>query len=468
MYALGVLVTLPAAGRFARSQTPPSGNGPATPQTEAEPQGRRRIFSLGAQGDGIADDTVPLQRAIDTAVGGLRLPPGKYRITAPLVFDLDRVGFSAIHGEGVARLIMAGAGPAIRLVGTHQGTAAPETVAPAVWDRQRMPLVDGLEILGTHPDADGLELTGTMQATITRVTIRDCRHGLRITNRNRNVQVSDCHLYDNHGAGILLDHVNLHQINVVGCHISYNDAGGIVSRGSEVRNLQITGCDIEANMEPGDDAAPTANVLLDSTDASVAEVAIVGCTIQHTHEALGSANIRILGRSAPRDFTEELRHGHVTIADNVLSDVQVNIELRDVRGATITGNTIWKGYSENLLLDGCSAVVMANNVFDRNPRYHYGDGAEARLGILLRDSSECLFRGNIVTQVATQPAAVTLERCQWCQVTDCLILDSQGWGLLLEDCSHCRVSGCLIANRQESGDPTKTIRVNGGEQNEVP
>ncbi len=463
-----VLLFLLAAGWITtQAQQNPGDRGGSRGDTGDEPQRRRRIFSLGAVGDGQADDTAALQQAIDTSTGGLRLPPGRYRITAPLVLPLDKIGFSSIHGEGVARLMMEGPGPAIRLVGTHGGTAAPETVEPNVWDRQRMPLIDGIEIIGTHPEACGIELTGTMQATITRVNIRDCLHGIHIVERNRNVQISDCHLYDNHGVGVYLDGVNLHQINVVGCHISYNDGGGIVSRGSEVRNLQVSGCDIEANMGTGEGAALAANVLLDSTDASVAEVSIVGCTLQHTHDAPGSANIRILGKSSPRPFTDELRHGHVTIADNVLSDVQVNIELRDVRGASITGNTIWKGFFENLLVEGCSAIVMANNVFDRNPRYHYGDGADAKLGIVVRDSSECLFQGNLITAVSTTPAAVTLERCRWCQVSDCMILDSAGWGLSMDDCEHCRVQNCTIANRQEGGDASQTIRVNGGTGNEI-
>ncbi|WP_197168240.1 glycosyl hydrolase family 28-related protein [Neorhodopirellula pilleata] len=46
-------------------------------------------------------------------------------------------------------------------------------------------------------------------------------------------------------------------------------------------------------------------------------VAITGCTIQHTHDAPNSANIRILGRSRPVQQTDEPRHGNITIANNV-------------------------------------------------------------------------------------------------------------------------------------------------------
>ncbi len=43
---------------------------------------------------------------------------------------------------------------------------------------------------------------GTVQLTITRVNIRECRHAIHLTQRNRNLIVSDSHLYKNRGIGI--------------------------------------------------------------------------------------------------------------------------------------------------------------------------------------------------------------------------------------------------------------------------
>src|SRR5207253_4970805 len=130
-----------------------------------------------------------------------------------------------------------------------------------------------------------------------RVLIRRCFHDIHLTTSNRNVIISDCHIYQNRGVGLFLDHVNLHQINVTGSHISYNDRGGVVVLGGEVRNLQVNGCDIESNHSK--DQSPTANVLIDSTSGSNAEVAIVGNTIQHNHTSPGSANVRVKGPSNP-------------------------------------------------------------------------------------------------------------------------------------------------------------------------
>ena len=425
---------------------------------------QRDLPDLAAVEGGTADATDSLQKWIDSARtrgGDLTFPSGTYRLTRPLTVVLDEVGPVSISSAGVVRLLMDGPGPAIHLVGTHGGTAAPDTVQPNVWNNQRMPLVDGIEIVGRHPEACGIELTGTMQPTITRLTVRNALHGIHITRRNRNVQISDCHIYDNRGAGIFLDRVNLHQINVVGCHVSYNDGGGIVVRGSEVRNLQIGTCDIEGNMG-GPDSEPTANVWLDSTGASIAEVAIVGCTIQHAHDAPGSANIYFEGESTPRPFTEETRHGYVTIADNVLSDVQVNIEVKNAVGVTITGNTIWKGYAHNLVIDNCEGIVVSDNAFNRNPRYHYGDGANSKLGLLIQNTTDGVLSNNFVKGTRDERAALIMQNCRWFAVSNCLLFENDHSGLLVEDCESVRVTGCMVRDERPDADSVG-IRVVDGE-----
>ncbi|HVL13164.1 MAG TPA: right-handed parallel beta-helix repeat-containing protein, partial [Gemmata sp.] len=274
------------------------------------------VRDFGATGDGTTDDTAAIQTAVNAAPGTIHFPHGNYRITKTITVDLAKTGAVGVRGDGTARIVMASEGPAFRFVGTHAGTADPKTVKPEVW-KERMPCISGLEIVGEHADADAVEATGTMQLTVERLLIRKCRHGIHLTNRNRNVLIANCHVYENRGIGIFLDAVNLHQINVTGCHVSYCDDGGIVCKAGQVRNLHITGCDIESNQ--GVNRPPTANVLIDSTGGSNAEVAITGCTIQHNHNAAGGANIRIKGPSANAvKGTEEMRDGHVTITGNVL------------------------------------------------------------------------------------------------------------------------------------------------------
>jgi hypothetical protein len=422
------------------------------------------VLDAQARGDGQADDTDAIQALIDARAGSIRFPPGTYRLTRPLTIDLDRVGPVALVADGTARLVMAGPGPAIRFRGTHGGTADPGTVQPNVWERQRMPVVEGLAIVGAHPEADGIEAAGTMQLTLRGVHIRQCRHGVHLIERNRNVLIDGCHIYENRGCGVFYDQVNLHQSNITGCHISYCDGGGVVVRGGEVRNIHISGCDIEGNMAAG--GPPTANVLLDCGEGSVAEVAITGCTIQHTRNAPESANIRILGRGymLRRGQRMEFQCGHVTIGDNVLSDVQTNIHLVGARGITITGNTLWQGYAHNLLLEDCQQVVIGPNMLERNPLYSYTD--EARNGVVLRRCRDTTINGLHLHHVLDSEAGLVLENCQRVHLSGCTILDCAPVGLLLRDCRQVRCHGNLIRDDRQEGQGVP-MQVVGGMDNEV-
>ncbi len=426
----------------------------------------QNVRQFGAIGDGKADDTAAIQKAVDSGIGVIRLPKGVYRITQPIVIELDRVGYTSISGEGVARIVMAGPGPALKFVGTHFKSADPAGFAKNVWERQRMPLVDALAIDGDHPEAVGIEATGTMELNLTRLHIRGTLHCIHLIGSNRNLLISDCHLYENRGVGIFYDDVSLHQSNIVGCHISYNDGGGIVSRAGNVRNIHITGCDLESNMSP--QTPPTANVLIDCTNGAegTGEVAITGCTIQHNNDSPDSANIRILGRSKPKPNLSLVREGHVTITGNVLSDVKVNVHLRDCRGVTLTGNTFWMGFTHNLLIEDCSNIILGPNNFDRNPRYNYGNSLDARNSLVIRHSADCTLTGLHITNVWREPAGLRIEDCQRLNITGCTILDCDNVGLLLTNVTNSRVSDCLIRDDRE-GAKSASLILTGGQGNMI-
>ena len=421
-------------------------------------------LTLRAQpaGDGKTDDTAALQAMVE-AGGAVRFGRGTYRLTKPIVIDLDKTGFLSLSGDGVARFVMEGAGPAFHFKGTHGGTADPESLKPEIFARQRTPMVDGIEITGAHAEADGIEATGTMQLTITRVSVHEARHGVRLSVKNRNVIISDCHLYHNSGAGVFYDHVDLHQSNIIGSHISYNAGGGVVTRGGAVRNLHIGTCDIESNMAP--DAPPAANVLIDCTDGSTAEVSITGCTLQHNSKSPGSANVRFIGKGKPYGNDETARWGHLIICDNVLSDVDVNIDLQEVRGAVITGNTFGVGFQHDLLAVGCSNIAIGPNTFDRNPPYYRGKAAEVKGGLVFRDCRDMTLTGLHIDGVHTHPAAVQIINGDTFNISACTILDSDGAGLLLQNTRHSLVSGCLIADRRKDRQSAPSLQVEGGEDN---
>ena len=423
------------------------------------------LSTFGAKGDGKADDTEAIQKAVN-AGGGIRFASGAtYRLTRTITINLDQTGFVALHGDGTTRIVMAGAGPAFQFVGTHAGSAAPEQFKPNVWDRQRTPRVDDLEIVGAHPEADGIAANGTMQISITHVVIRETRHAIRMHGRNRNVLISDCHLYHNRGIGIFYDQVNLHQTNITGSHISYNAGGGVVVRGGDVRNVHIGNCDIESNMSA--DTPETANVLIDSAGGSVGEVAITGCTLQHNPNGPNSANIRILGTGVTSATNKApTNEGHVTITGNVLSDVQVNVHLKGVRGVTLTGNTFWMGFAHDLLVEDSSNVVVGPNNLDRNPRYEY-TRTSARGGVAFRRSRDCTITGLHVNGVRHHPAAVLLEQCARFNLSDSSILDSDGIGLRLQETALTRVTNCVIRDDRETPNAAPALVVTGGKNNHI-
>ncbi len=399
----------------------------------------------------LPDLTAELQKQLDSDGGSLKLADRRYRITKPLEVDLARHGMVGIRAEnGSATLIMDGPGPAIRIKGSHEGTAGPNTFKPETW-RERMPIIEGIVILGHHPEADGIELVQCVQPIVTRVSVRGCRHGIRLATRNRNVTISDCHLYENEGVGIYLDDVNLHQINISNCHISYNREGGIVVRDGNVRNLQVTGCDIEANM-PGDTETPTktANILLDVSGSagdktkSIAEVAITGCTIQHSANyggdqgktvAPGGANIRLAGKEVwPIDS--------VTISGNVISDTTINVEIDHSMDITLSGNTFFAPKPDHLVVSNSQRVTLSGNTF--NPRQFERPGA-----LRFIDSQDCIVSGSSIHAARSEDGALILENCDGF-VIDGLNLTDCARGIVIKNSRDLLVSDCRVA-RTDAG-----------------
>jgi nitrous oxidase accessory protein NosD len=413
------------------------------------------------------DDTIAIQKAADA--GGALHFSGTYRLTQTVLIDLAKTGFTSLLGDGTARIVMAGSGPAFRFVGTHGGTADPKSVTDAVLAKERMPMVDGIEIVGENAEADGIEAKGTLQITITRSRLSKLRHGVHLVERNRNVIVSACQIYDNRGVGVFLDDVNLHQTNITGCHISYCTSGGIVTRGGEIRNVHIAGCDIESNMAP--DLPPAANVEIDNRGGSTAEVAITGCTLQHNHLSPDSANIRVIGPG--KDYKAGEREakapewGHITIAANVFSDVRTNIHLIHARGIVITGNTFWEGFDRDVLVESCRTVVVTGNNFERNPGYELWQKEFPKQGLVFRDSADCTLTGLHINGVRNQPAALVLEKCSRFHVSDCTVLDSDNAGLLLRGVTQSSIHGNFIRDDRAEKPAFQPTVVEGGEGNRL-
>jgi parallel beta-helix repeat protein len=417
----------------------------------------KTVLFFGAVGDSATDDTEAVQKAVDSGIGQIVFPSGVYRLTKPVEINLNETGYINITGGGTARIIMDGVGPAFRFTGTHSGNASPSGVKQNVWANQRMPMVDDLEINGIHPESLGIEATGTMQLTITRVLIRNVLYGIRLFNLNRNVIISACHIYNNRGIGIYLDNVNLHQINIVGSHISYNGGGGVVVRNGNVRNLQIGNCDIESNMSYN--WPKTANVFIDMPEGSMREGAITGCTIQHDHNVEGSANIRFVGHGV----NSRGKAGNFTIGNNVLSDTRNNIHIKYGRGIIISGNTFWRGYDHNILIEQSEHIVLGTNLMDRNPDY----GEDSNNNIKFFESNNISINGLHLVNSVGGEAGIVMEQCRNYNLVNSTILDCDNGGILLKETGYGRVAGNFIRDERLLVKNPVAIKVVGGSNNLV-
>ena len=415
------------------------------------------VRDFGAAGDGKADDWEAIQHALADGDGCLEFSAGVYRISRTIEIPLDKYGPCSITGCGATKIVMAGRGPAFRLAGTHEGTGDPASVKPEVWNRQRLPMLKDLEIEGANPEADGVELIGTMQAVLSGLLIRQCRHGVHLTRRNRNVIITGCQIYHNTGGGVFLDRLNLHQINITGSHISYNRLGGIRIEGSQVRNLQITGNDIEYNNHRafGTDPEPTAEIFIDTTapKASVNEVAIASNTIQAT-DSPGGANIRILEKPG-----EDRPPGLYAITGNVIGSQETNVHLTGCYGITLSGNTIYSCTHRNLVLENCRQIAITGNIFRRH-------ATQYQTGVRLVESSDCVFQGCILldeteTGQASGASLLELSDCERITVSGSQFLNGVPYGIDAKQCRWIQINACTVTDARKTPVAKGSIRFEG-------
>ncbi len=415
------------------------------------------VRDFGARGDGTTDDTKAIEDALAKGDGTLQFPKGDYLITRTINIELADSGRVSIDGSGgAAKILMDGAGPAFQITGTHERSADPKTFEPRIWTHERMPTISNLEIEGNHPEADGFLLTGTMQATFEGVLLRKLNHAIRIHDRARNVLISHCHIHDNNGAGIFLDHVDLHQIIVTGSHISYCKRGGIKIIGSQIRNLQITGNDIEYNYD--EEADRSADIWIDTSDgiSTVREGTISGNTIQ-AKSSPGGANILMIGHSPQTNN----KVGLFTIAGNLIGSQENNIHLIAARGVAISGNAIYNGFNRNLLVEHAQNIVVGSNSFDHNPDY----GPSRRTGIQFINSTDSILSGTTLHEFQSgrdenaddRQGLLEIIRCARLTVNGCQILDGYPSAIYISNSDDISITGCTLLEKRKEKETVSMV-----------
>jgi len=397
------------------------------------------VREFGAKGDGTTDDYAALQRAIDETTGLIEFASGTYRISKGLTVDLSKRGKTEIVGN-CARIVNESNAPAFHFIGTHTKTADPDTIPPRVWEMESTPIIRGIEILAANPNADGILLEFTWQPIITHVSIHDCRHGVRLTRNNRNVIISNSHIYHNRGAGIFFDDVNLHQSIINTNHISYNAGGGIKVLHGNIRNIQICGNDIEYNFDRDDPDRAAADVWFVAGEWAIREGTIVGNTIQAIRTN-GGANVRIEG------FGQEgnRKAGLLNISGNLITNQEYNILILDSRGIAIQGNTFIAGVRRNIRVERSAYIAIGANVVDNNPDYR----REPTGGIEFHQCEHCSVSGLILNNVGGE-GAIELEESAFINITGCCVSRPPKVGIVFRASCDSRVSDCIIEGAESA------------------
>lgn len=419
------------------------------------------VRNFGAAGDGRQDDTDAIRHAVEQGDGVLEFPSGTYRIRETIEIDLQATGYRSLVGaRGTSRIVMAGPGPALRLIGTHQGTADPPSVQPPVWQRERMPTISELEVVGDNPQADGIELIRTIQTTLDRILLRNLRHGVVLSERNRNFLIANSHIYDNSGIGIFFDRCNLHQAIVVGNHISYNRQAGIKSLAGDLHNLQITGNDIEYNY--GDEESGAADLFFDAREGMASEVTIASNTIQARPSEQGT-NLLVLGGPSTTGNSARL----FAVTGNVLGSQSTNVEMHRTDRITLVGNTIYDGRTMAVRCVDCAHLVIGNNTFG----WAIGPERQMTDSIFLQGCWSANISGLTLHASrygdADAGGAITLIDCEDAAVSNCQILSPDWRGVYLGNCRRCRVDHNSIIDRRDELQMISGVEVRGGRDNLV-
>jgi hypothetical protein len=277
-----------------------------------------------------------------------------------------------------------------------------------------------------------------MMPTLLGVLIREVRHGIRLFERNRNVLLDSCHVYNCRGVGVFFDRVNLHQAIIHGCHISYCKGGGIKVVDSEIRNLHITGNDIEYNFDL--QAKESADVWIISGAGGVREGSIVSNTIQ-AKVSPGGANVRFVG---PDDINKVSMW---TVSDNHISNQAVNVHLKNCRGMVLSGNSIALSHERSILVEGGRHIVLGPHSIDHNPDYKQ----ETTDGICLHDCDGCNLNGLLLEGVKAgserEGGALEVIHCRETSIVGCQVFEPKTRGIYVANSRNTRIADCTIMER---------------------
>lgn len=341
------------------------------------PAGSTQIMLPGSKPVIEASSFPSLQAAIEavpTEGGVLRLPPGEFEISEPLVITNDDI-------------LIQGSGPATHIINLNEKNEAALVIRPKdpnpgkeVEPQWRIQLAD-FRITGNEKSGHGILAIRVNELFVTGVTVSfHGGDGLRFDHCYEDPRVSDCLITYNKKTGLNL--IGCHDIVVAGNQFEENQDALLCIDGY---NLCMTGNNLDDHLGRG--------VVVENTYGSV----VSGNMIE---ECRGTAIL------LDRDC-----YG-VTLGSNVIAHNGGGIELRGAHGCAVSANTFTINRNFGLKVGPDSGrIAIAGNSFSnsyigKGELWRDGDDLYAG-GMILDSTSQLTVSANVFSGV--KPKAVEVK-----------------------------------------------------------
>lgn len=380
IFLLGVLLLLTPIVAFSSTRH--------SSALHSEEQGLVPVEAFNARGDGVTDDTVAIQNAINTATNGILLM-GKHKITSALIVN-DKSGFiirgkktSSISEVASSTLLWYGTSTSTPVIGVQQ------TVASGVYTNNLR--IEGLSIDGNAGIATAVcgiafgrfgETQNPLikNVVVDNVSIRDCRFGTWV-GRDATpsadivcVAFRNLWLYNNSDAGVWIESGNAAAQSFTSCTFLENG----VSPTTDAYNTGGIGCNV-ALMSGEASFFSCTSAGLGSATPETADIFMAGTSINimgwwsDTHgtflnqsgpsKALSLTGVRHYeGTMTPSNTSESIVAFGKILLNSCYLYGDVNIKNGQAGNITAIGTTLVNGkYTGELLQYPYNALVDINS-----------------------------------------------------------------------------------------------------------
>lgn len=428
-----ILLSLPLLSFLAACDS--DKNNPIAPQLPF-----KSVRDFGAKGDGIADDTTPINNAL-TGGGDVYFPTGTYRVSAALRVNTKTTLRGAGRGQSIIRMTKSGEGSTIDVTSSNV-------------------MIYALSIEGPSPN-------DTYVALETAIRF----HPATANERLQDVQVQACEIYNYGFHGIELDHVGT--ANISGNRIHRIGYAGVMCLSS--RDVIVNQNVIES-IKPGTQGSAYGIAFTHSGKVPTAEnLASTRCIASENI----ISDIPIWKGLDTHDGT------FITFSNNIVEGCKFGIGAGSVAGASepvhnivIIGNTIVAGGAAYLhygievngLVSGYAYnVIVSNNIVDG----HGINGNDNSGAIHAYYTGGLIVNGNTVTHSAEAGIIFWHNNAAFVcsgNLIDVVQSTSEAYGIRVRGTFN---SGFITANRVNGlpicvfGDPSNNVTI-GENTNVVP